>query len=96
MTYDETWKMPPYGSPEYFERGFSDYLADVESPEIAMQVLQGFEMAINSWLEYHETQARNYRDLMRQFQTSSFPPAEVRAAEEAELPKIPEIPSVLK
>ena len=96
MTYNENWALPPYGSPEYFERGFSDYLADCESPEIALQILQGFEMAINSWLEYHETQARNYRELMRQFQSSSFPPAEVRAAEEAELPEIPAVPSVLK
>ena len=64
----------PYGSPEYFEYNFSDYLADVENPESIDAILQGFELAINNWLEYHESQARNYRDLMRKFQSSDFTP----------------------
>jgi len=75
MTFDEFDTMPPYGSPEYFERGFSDYLADVESPETVMHILQGFELAINSWLEYHDAQADNYRDLLKKFKANNFPPA---------------------
>lgn len=96
MTFDENRGLAPYGSAEYFERAFSDFLADVDNPDTIDQILQGFEMSINSWLQYHEEQARNYRDLMRKWQSSSFPPAEVRAAEEAALPEIPAIPSLLK
>ena len=57
--------LAPYGTPEYYEYLFQDILADVEpevAPKAAENIYKGFCLAIESWLEYHETQANEYRE----------------------------------
>ncbi len=55
---------PPYGTAEYYSYLFQDILADVEpevAPKSADNIYKGFCLAIDSWLEYHDAQANEYR-----------------------------------
>ena len=54
-----------YGTPEYYAELFSDILADVdaERPEYADALLEGFVLAVNSWLKYHDEQTKAYKVL---------------------------------
>jgi len=81
---------PPYGTPEYYSNLFSDIIADSEHPEAIESILEGFELAINSWIEYHGSAHKHYRELMTAFQsvTSTFPPAHLKEQEEAAIPVI--------
>ena len=56
-----------YGSVEFFEDGFSDYLADVdaENPATTENLIEGFYRALDSWFDYHDAQARAYADLRK-------------------------------
>ena len=53
----------PYGSPEFYSELFGDILADVDlesAPNSVDNILKGFYLAIDSWLEYHQNQALAY------------------------------------
>jgi len=56
-----------YGSVEFYEDGFSDYLADVdaENPATTENLIEGFYRALDSWFDYHDAQARAYADLRK-------------------------------
>ena len=56
----------PYGTVEFYSEMFSDILADVDlesSPTSADNILKGFYHALESWIDYHDTQCRAYCDL---------------------------------
>ena len=56
--------MEKYGTPEFYSEMFSDILADVDPMTASTDnIYRGFLMAIDSWLEYHETQVDLYADL---------------------------------
>jgi len=54
-----------YGTPEFYEEQFSDLLADVEAdnPEVSDNIVKGFFLALDSWFNYHQTQANAYAQL---------------------------------
>ena len=62
-----------YGTTEHFKAVFSDILAEVgtgipeRDAECAVAMLEGFEQAIFSWLEYHEASIKSYRELHARF-----------------------------
>ena len=66
-------KTPEYGTAEHYYEMFSDILADCgtglpdEDQKTIHNVMLGFERAIISWLEYHESAANNYRELHQRF-----------------------------
>ena len=52
-----------YGTAEYYSEMFSDFLADVDAeyaPNATENIYKGFLLAIDSWLNYHKTQADAY------------------------------------
>ena len=54
-----------YGTAEYYSELFSDILAEVDAestPESTQNIYQGFLLAIDSWFEYHNTQADAYSE----------------------------------
>ena len=61
-----------YGSQEYFCELFSDIIADLETEGNIRNVMAGFELAINSWLDYHEQSSSRYRELHRRFLTGDL------------------------
>jgi len=79
-----------YGTPEFYSELFSDIIADAEHPGAIESILEGFELAVNSWIDYHGNAHKHYRELMARFQsvTSSFPPAHLKVQEEAAIPAI--------
>jgi len=54
-----------YGTPEFYQEQFADVLADVDSerPEYADAIVQGFLLAVDDWLNYHQAQANAYAQL---------------------------------
>ena len=51
---------------------FADIIGDVgdelpDADERAIEILDGFEQAIISWMKYHEDAAARYRELHRRF-----------------------------
>jgi hypothetical protein len=54
-----------YGTPEFYEEQFSGLLADVEAenPEITENIIKGFLLSLESWFNYHQTQANAYAQL---------------------------------
>ena len=54
-----------YGTVEFYAELFSDALADVDAndPEIAINLVKGFLMATDEWLDYHQAQANAYAQL---------------------------------
>ena len=47
---------------------FRDILGDLDNDgQTAIVVMQAFEEAIIDWMDYHENQVQNYRDLHRRF-----------------------------
>jgi hypothetical protein len=54
-----------YGTPDYYAELFGDILADVdyENPEYAENIVKGFLLAVNSFLDYHDKQTRAYDEL---------------------------------
>ena len=100
---------PQFGTREYYAEAFADYLADAASTEDpikdyehAMRILGGFQDAIESWLKYHRCAVDTFESLRDEF--LGFSMSSVRAtpwrgdleAEEAALPEIPDIPTLLK
>lgn len=98
---------PEYGSIEYYKEYFSDVICDAGSGENleeqiaeSMKILQGFKLAVLSWLEYHRTAAMTYEDLFNQFMNYDFVDDRIKEAEleteELNLPNIPDFPSIIK
>ena len=62
-----------YGTPQFYAELFSDIMADVgtgirqRDEQVALAMMQGFQLAIEQWLSYHEDCARSYQDLHRRF-----------------------------
>ncbi len=56
-----------YGTVEFYENMFSDLLADVDSEDSTTteNIVQGFYLALDSWFEYHDKQAREYADIRK-------------------------------
>ena len=56
-----------YGTPEFYAEQFSDILADVDASGVCKinpnNIIQGFYLAFDDWLEYHEKQAEAYSEL---------------------------------
>ena len=49
---------------------FQDILSDLDANnQTAIAVMQAFEGAIIDWMQWHEDQAKKYRDLHRRFLT---------------------------
>lgn len=89
---------PDYGTAEFYAAHFADILADVATEQTAtgnrqsvINIIRGFQMAIESWLEYHNAAVTSYKQIRDEFLT--YDPA---LEEEDNLPPIPEFPSVLK
>ena len=56
-------KSTEYGTVEYYSEMFSDILADVDGyPETTENIYKGFLLAIDSWLDYHTTQADVFKE----------------------------------
>lgn len=56
---------PVYSNPftaKYYQDQFSDILADVQAddPKIVDKLFEGFIMAIDGWINYHDAQADSY------------------------------------
>ena len=52
-----------YGTPEYYSQLFQDILADIEpevSPDAANNIYKGFLLAMDSWIDYHNSQLIDY------------------------------------
>jgi len=56
-----------YGTADFYAEQFSDLLADVDAlnPATADALIEGFYLAIDSWFEYHDAQARAYAELRK-------------------------------
>ena len=92
---------PEYGTPEYYAAHFSDILGDVATEQSAagnsravINIIRGFQMAIESWLEYHEAAVTSYKQLRDGLIEEDL--ALKAYEEEMALPPIPPIPSILK
>ena len=90
-----------YGSPEYYAEHFSDILSDVgnsDTPDgnrpAVVAIIRGFQLAIESWLEYHESAVTSYKELRDGIIAEDL--ALKAYEEEQALPVIPAFPSVLK
>ena len=64
-----------YGTPEYYSELFSDIIADAEHPGAIQSILAGFELSINSWIDYHDSAHKHYRDLMMAFHSIKSNPS---------------------
>ena len=90
-----------YGTAEYYRDHFSDILSDVgcyDSPDDnrpnVVAILRGFQLAIESWLKYHESAVTSYKELRDGIIAEDLV---LKAYEEEQaLPPIPDFPSVLK
>jgi len=62
-----------YGSIEFYEKMFSDILADVgtdDSAEIdvaSINILIAFELAIKRWIKYHKQAMTSYEKMLENF-----------------------------
>ena len=90
-----------YGTAEYYRDHFSDILSDVgqyDSPDDnrpnVVAIIRGFQLAIESWLQYHESAVTSYKELRDGIIADDL--ASKAYEEEMALPPIPSIPSILK
>ena len=90
-----------YGTKEYYAEHFSDILSDVgchDTPDAnrpnVVAIIRGFQLAIESWLAYHESAVTSYKELRDGIISEDL--ALKAFEEEQALPKIPDFPSVLK
>jgi hypothetical protein len=54
-----------YGTPEFYQEQFSDFLADVDAdhPEYADAIVKGFLLCVDDWANYHAKQVVAYDDI---------------------------------
>ena len=66
---------PKHGTVAYYQECFADILSEVGIGDVpghdaegtAANIIEGFELAVNDWLCYHEDCCKNYRDLHAKF-----------------------------
>ena len=93
-----------YGSVEFYAEHFSDILADVanystaeENEKAVKNILRGFQVAIQEWIDYHSAAVASYSQLRNELIAEDREEqAILDEIEAAKLPAIPNIPSVLK
>ncbi len=59
-----TFPKGDYGTPEYYAELLSDMFADVDvetRPDAPKNIYKGFLMAMDSWIDYHDAQLKEYR-----------------------------------
>ena len=54
-----------YGTPKFYAEQFADILADVQAdePRYADAIVEGFLIAVDDWLSYHQEQVDAYTEL---------------------------------
>ena len=90
-----------HGTPEYYAAHFTDILSDVGDGNSldanrtnVVAIIRGFQLAIESWLQYHESAVTSYKELRDGIISEDL--ALKAYEEEQALPAIPAFPSVLK
>tara|TARA_B100001250_G_C19298679_1_gene570855 strand:- start:287 stop:505 length:219 start_codon:yes stop_codon:yes gene_type:complete len=66
-------KSSEYGTPEFYAELFSDILSDVDAeyaPNATENIYRGFLLAIDSWLDYHRSQAAAYANFKEKVRKS--------------------------
>ena len=60
----------PYGTVEFYAEQFSDILADVDAKDSSYgeNIVKGFYVALDDWLDYHKNQTEAYAELRRSIQ----------------------------
>jgi len=92
-----------YGSLKYFTECFSDVMSDlppakqeIDAFDQALVMMQAFEDAIESWLEYHREAVTSFEYLRDEFLAQRNEQLLMDSDEEAaKLPSIPKFPSLL-
>jgi hypothetical protein len=92
-----------YGSLKYFTECFSDVMSDlppakqeIDAFDQALVMMQAFEDAIESWLEYHKEAVTSFEYLRDEFLAQRSEQKWLDGEEEAaQLPQIPKFPSLL-
>ena len=57
----------PYGTVKFYSERFGDILADVDpvtTPVSADNILVGFELALQEWIDYHSTQKKAFEEIV--------------------------------
>ena len=93
-----------YGSVDFYASHFADILADVatystpeENAETVKNILRGFQVAIQDWIDYHSAAVASYSQLRDEMiHEDREERAVLEDKEAADLPPIPSFPSVLK
>ena len=54
-----------YGTAEYYKEQFMDFIADAQAdtPEYGDNLIKGFLLALEDWLNYHQDQVYEYERL---------------------------------
>ena len=92
-----------YGSRKYFTECFSDIMSDlppakqeIDPFDQALVMMQAFEDAIESWLEYHREAVTSFEYLRDEFLAQRNEQLLMDSDDEAtKLPSIPKFPSLL-
>ena len=96
-------KYHEYGTIEYFRECFSDVMSDlppakedINAFDQALIMMQAFEDAIESWLDYHKEAVTSFEYLRDEFLAQRNEQQSLDDEKEtSELPDIPKFPSLL-
>jgi len=96
-------KYREYGTIEYFRECFSDVMSDlppakedINAFDQALIMMQAFEDAIESWLDYHKEAVTSFEYLRDEFLAQRNEKQQLdNDKEESKLPEIPKFPSLL-
>ena len=96
-------KYHEYGTIEYFRECFSDVMSDlppakedIDAFDQALIMMQAFEDAIESWLDYHKEAVTSFEYLRDEFLAQRAEQQQLDNENEAsKLPEIPKFPSLL-
>ena len=96
-------KYHEYGTIEYFRECFSDVMSDlppakedINAFDQALIMMQAFEDAIESWLDYHKEAVTSFEYLRDEFLAQRAEQQQLDNENEAsKLPEIPKFPSLL-
>ena len=96
-------KFHEYGTIEYFRECFSDVMSDlppakedINAFDQALIMMKAFEDAIESWLDYHKEAVTSFEYLRDEFLSQRSEQRWLDGQDEAaQLPEIPEFPSLL-
>ena len=57
-----------YGTPEYYAHFFNDVICDANGDlQTACNILKGFQLAVQDWIDFHSKSLQNYDQLHNQF-----------------------------